>query len=652
MIAHIAAWLPFVIGSARLIHAGWWPDGDNAAIALRSWNSLTAHGPLVGQATRLAHGVFDPGPLEYWLLAIPVHISPTTGVLWGAVLCCMAACSLAIEAAWATGGEFAGLTASGLAIGIVMWMPSIAVTPDWNPSLGMIFFLATLATAWAVLAGRRAWWPGLVVAASIAAQAHLMYAVASVALAALTLIIGIIDTVRARAGYRWLVIGALLGAACWSGPFIQQFTSRNGNLSALIANSESGSGARTGVTFAFRALSAAVQPVPLWWRSSLQASALARDIGARSPWFGAAVLILVVLAGAAALGPLRSRRLAALSVVTLVLTLGALFTYSSIPVRATTLLTLIYLIYLMLPIGVLCWLVIGWAIVLTVRRSGQRAGTAGAHAPAVSAGAAGTPVSAGVPAGPPMRNAHTQQNPAPPTAGPPTAGPPTAAQRRPTHPRPAHPRPAHPRPAHPRPAHPRPGPPTAGPPTADLPAAGGQRAGQPPAAGRPAPGNAPPDGSRLSPRWAAAGLAAAAIVAVLALVAAVVQSAAARVAIRDPAEATTKIAAARIERMLPGQRVVLLVEDSDRAHPTAVGRITVSLTWALTPAGFHAEVTKGRLARELGSSYVYRGRPMPLVTVLVRGPHGVTVHVSRSSDLPASLRLANVKHGRDSQPVR
>ncbi len=344
----------------------------------------------------------------------------------------------------------------------------------------MIFFLATLATAWAVLAGRRAWWPGLVVAASIAAQAHLMYAVASVALAALTLIIGIIDTVRARAGYRWLVIGALLGAACWSGPFIQQFTSRNGNLSALIANSESGSGARTGVTFAFRALSAAVQPVPLWWRSSLQASALARDIGARSPWFGAAVLILVVLAGAAALGPLRSRRLAALSVVTLVLTLGALFTYSSIPVRATTLLTLIYLIYLMLPIGVLCWLVIGWAIVLTVRRSGQRAGTAGAHAPAVSAGAAGTPVSAGVPAGPPMRNAHTQQNPAPPTAGPPTAGPPTAGPAAADPPTASSPT-ASPPTASP----PTAGPPTAGPPTADLPAAGGQRAGQPPAAGPP-----------------------------------------------------------------------------------------------------------------------------------------------------------------------
>jgi len=607
-IAHVAAWLPFVIGSARMIHAGWWPDGDNAAIALRSWNSLTAHGPLVGQATRLAHGVFDPGPLEYWLLAIPVHISPTTGVLWGAVLCCMAACSLAIEAAWAAGGQFAGLTASGLAIGIVLWMPSIAVTPDWNPSLGMIFFLATLATAWAVLSGHRAWWPGLVVAASIATQGHLMFAVASVALVLLTLVIGIIDTVRARSGYRWLVIGAVLGAACWSGPFIQQFTSRNGNLSALIANSESGSGGRTGVTFAFRAVSAAVQPVPLWWRSSLQASRLATDISARSPWFGVAVLIMVVLAGAAALGPLRSRRLAALSVVTVVLTLGALFTYSSIPVRNTTLLTLIYLIYLLLPIGVLCWLVIGWAIVLTVRRAGERAGTAGAPAPAASAGAAGTPVNAGAPASTTMRNAHAQQGPGPATA----AGPPASV-------------------------------------------AGGQ--GQPRAARASRPGRhgTPPDGSGLSPRWAAAGLAAAGIVAVLAVLAvlaAVAQSAAARVAIRDPAEATTKTAAATIERLLPGQRVVLLVEDPNPTDPTAVGRITISLTWALTPAGFQAEVTKGRLARELGSSYVYRGRPMPLVTVLVRGRHSVTVHVTKSSDLPASLRLANSRPGRAAQRVR
>ena len=68
----------------------------------------------------------------------------------------------------------------------------------------------------------------------------------------------------------------------------------------------------------------------------------------------------------------------------------------------------------------------------------------------------------------------------------------------------------------------------------------------------------------------------------------------------------------------------------------------MSLTWALTPGGFHAEVTKTRPAGELGSSYVFRGRAMPLVTVLVRDQH-VTVHVTRSSSLPASLRLASSK---------
>jgi hypothetical protein len=89
--------------------------------------------------------------------------------------------------------------------------------------------------------------------------------------------------------------------------------------------------------------------------------------------------------------------------------------------------------------------------------------------------------------------------------------------------------------------------------------------------------------------------------------------------------------------MLPGQRVALLVQDTQQAEE---GRITVSLTWALTPRGFHAEVTKTRLARELGASYVYHGRAMKLVTVVIRDAH-VTVHVTKPSHLPASLRLAS-----------
>lgn len=532
VVAHLAAWLPFVTGTVRLVRDGWLPVGDNAAIALRSWNSLTAHGPLVGQATRLAHGVFDPGPLEYWLLAIPVHISPANGILWGATICCMAAVSLAIEAAWAAGGELAGLATSALTIGMVLWLPAIAVPPSWNPSFGAIFFLAALASAWAVLCGHRGWWPALVVTASIASQAHLMFALASVTLVALTLVTGIIDTVRGRAagprtvwaktGYRWLVAGLLLGLACWAGPFIQQFTSRDGNLSKLIANSESGLGPHTGSVFGLKAISAAVQPVPLWWKSSLTASRIAGEISARSPWPGAVALIVLGVAIAAALGPLRSRRLAALAVVTLVLSLGALVTYASIPVRPTTLLTLSYLIMLILPVGVGCWLVTGTLIVLAARWARAR-------------------------------KASTK------------------------------------------------------------------------------PG-------WLPARWATGvAVAATAGVAALAVVSLPRQTGAVRYVMRDPALAVTRTAASEIEHMLPGQRVALRVQDT---HELLDGRVTVSLTWVLTPVGFHAEITKSRLARELGSSYVYRGRAMKLVTVVIRNGH-VTVHVTNASKLPVSLRLAS-----------
>jgi hypothetical protein len=366
--AHLAAWIPFAIAAIRSVQQDSPVIADGAAIALRSWDVLTPYGPLVGQATQLRHGAFDPGPLQYWLLAIPVHIDPQAGVVWGAALWCMVAASLAIEAAGSAFGVFGGLAASGIIVGAVVWQPLVAAEPYWNPWFGVIFFLATLAAGLAVLSGRRRWWPVLVLTASVAAQAHLMFALASAALVLLALVAGLADTIRARAGYWWAVLGLAAGAACWIAPFIQQFTSRRGNLSLLIASL--GSRQSAGAQFGLKALTASALPPPVWWQPSLSTryEGIAREIGSRAPAFGVVMLVLTAAVLTVAVRPLRSRRLAALAAISLLTSGAILATYSNIPVLNIGHRDQNYLLIVLLPAGLLIWLAIGAATVLAARR--------------------------------------------------------------------------------------------------------------------------------------------------------------------------------------------------------------------------------------------------------------------------------------------
>ncbi len=378
--AHLAAWIPFAVGAIRSVQPGSLVIADGAAIALRSWDVLTPYGPLVGQATQLHNGAFDPGPLQYWLLTVPVHLDPRSGAVWGAALWCMVAASVAIEAAWSVFGVFGGLAASGIVVGTVAWQPLVGAQPFWNPWLGVIFFLATAAAGLAVLSGRRGWWPVLVLTASVAAQAHLMFALASAALVVLALVAALADTVRARAGYWWAVLGLTAGLACWIAPLIQQFTSRHGNLGLLVGSL--GTRQPAGTAFGLKALGASALPPIVWWQPSrsFRLEGIAGVIGGGTPAFGVAVLVLTAAVLAVAVRPLRSRRLAALAAVSLLTSGAVLATYSSIPVHNIGHRDQNYLLIVLLPAGVLAWLTVGAAAVLAARRGTGRARTqAAAH---------------------------------------------------------------------------------------------------------------------------------------------------------------------------------------------------------------------------------------------------------------------------------
>jgi hypothetical protein len=395
--AHIAVWVPFVYALVRSLQHRWVALSDAATIALRSWDALTVHGPLVGQATRLGQGKFDLGPLEYWLLTVPVHLDPRHGSLWGAVLCCMLAGSLAIEAAWSVAGMLGGLAASGVILGIIAWYPEIAVGPSWNPSLGAMFFLAALAAAWAVMSGNRGWWPVLVVCASIAAQAHLMFALASVSIVVLAFIVALIDTIRSGAGYRgyrWAIIGGIAAAACWAAPLIQQFTTRPGNMTALISNQ----GQRAaGLTFGLRALAGATEPPAYWWRPLTSLGYLGL-VWRRSATFGFFSLALLAVVLIIALWMLRSRRVASLAALTLLLSVAAVVTFAHIPAASiaatnSTVGSLTYLTVPLFPAGVLTWLVVATTLVLVgkqlmgqARQRASAPGGASSRAPGTAMG--------------------------------------------------------------------------------------------------------------------------------------------------------------------------------------------------------------------------------------------------------------------------
>ena len=82
--AALGAAIPVLVSTIHAVRAGWEPAGDDGIIVTRAWDVLTAHSPLVGQyseaGTLTGHFVHSPGPLLYWLLALPARFGSTASI--------------------------------------------------------------------------------------------------------------------------------------------------------------------------------------------------------------------------------------------------------------------------------------------------------------------------------------------------------------------------------------------------------------------------------------------------------------------------------------------------------------------------------------------------------------------------------------------
>jgi hypothetical protein len=359
----VAVWTTVVVSMAIVLSKGWLAVGDDAAIAIHAYQTFSLHPPLVGvysTAASAGHVVFDPGPLLFWLMAVPVHVDPMHGLVWGAALAWGVALSLAIEALWWKQAWLGCALVAFTAVDLLCLYPELFENLVWNAYFPIPFLIATIALAWVVATGSFGWWPVLVLVASIAAESHLLFTLPALALALVAAVAGYALGYR-PARLRWLTIGAVVAAACWLAPIVQGL----GNDGNLVALARSGHGEKAlGISFGLRTIATAASPSPIWLK----------DVPAN--FFTAAVFIsdssallglvaLIALTALVALAWWRGhRKLAALALVTLICSLAVLTTFTIFP--AKNLGNLGYLIVILWVVGILWWTIGAWAAGLAV----------------------------------------------------------------------------------------------------------------------------------------------------------------------------------------------------------------------------------------------------------------------------------------------
>ena len=355
---HLVVWSVVTVPVLVQISRGWRALGDDATIALHSFQVLSLHSPLVGMfsstSTATGHYIYDPGPLQFWLLTLPVHVDPQHGVLWGAALWCGLALSLAVEALWAA-GKRAGCILVAVFVVLVGWLiPEVFIDPTWDPNLSFIFAVVTCVLAFAVACGAVTWWPWVAFTASVAVQSEFFYGVLVVAMVVLSLAIALYHQRRkSERRYGWLVAGMIVGAVCWAPAVLQQIFGRRGNLVAILTASRRDP---LGIGFGLRALSLAFSVRhPIWTRGY---GTIIRDqslVTGASPALGAIVILALA---AVTYWAWRSRRttLAAGAGVTLVASVCLLVTLAQVPANLR-LNMFRYFLYLLLPVGLATWMI-------------------------------------------------------------------------------------------------------------------------------------------------------------------------------------------------------------------------------------------------------------------------------------------------------
>lgn len=373
--AGLIAALPVIGSTVKAVCLAWTPANDDGIIALRGFDVLSSHSPLLGQysqASPLANGtVYSPGPMLYWALAIPTHLGAIAIVLTMGFI--STGCVLGVVAlAQRRGGRGLTLAVAGAVALLSRSIPVEVPYEIWNCWAGFFPFLLLIFIGWSVAEGEVRLLVPLALISSYCVQSHLTYALPTIGVVGVALG-GLAFGRRRRTPdlgrvRRWGLAAGIVGIGCWIMPVIQQIGHSPGNLVLLsrIGTSNHGTvGLGTGLHMVERALGL----MPLWTRAATTPFGRAVQLGT-SPGAVTAVSALVVfglLVGLLVVAAVRRRwALVAPTALSLTLALTLAITAAATPTGTLGFASSTYTLVWASTAGMVAYLTLGWAIAMSL----------------------------------------------------------------------------------------------------------------------------------------------------------------------------------------------------------------------------------------------------------------------------------------------